>query len=62
MLISDLRCGKGGLNTERLGETSGGWVGLRRLYTRFVILWGVKVNSTGLSQRLPFKLPLLETF
>lgn len=29
--ISDVE--KGGLNTEGLGETSGGWVGLRMLYT-----------------------------
>ena len=51
---------KGGLNTEGLGETSGGWVGLRMLYTRFISLGGVR--SPGLSQRFPFKLPLLETW
>lgn len=38
VLTSDLSCGKGGLNTERLDETSGGCAGLVMLYARFISL------------------------
>lgn len=41
-----------------LGETSGRWVGLRRIDSSS--LRG-KVSSSGLSQILPFKLRLSET-
>lgn len=62
VLLSDLRWGKGGLNTERLEETSGKWADLMMLYVRLISLGGgVRGSVPWVYQRVLFDLLLFET-